>query len=71
MTQFTYKVSQKQFDQIGVSSNISHPPFQKCSQVCTLFSVFLQGIHLQNTEFEVIHKTTKHYLISIFLTPSC
>ena len=27
-----------------------------------------QNIHLQNTDFEVIHKRNKYYLISIFLT---
>ena len=36
--------------------------------MCTHFSVFIQNIHLQNTDFEVIHKRNKYYLISIFLT---
>ena len=36
--------------------------------MCTYFSVFIQNIHLQNTDFEVIHKINKYYLISIFLT---
>ena len=35
--------------------------------MCTHFSVFIQDIHLQNTDFEVIHKRNKYYLISIFL----
>ena len=34
--------------------------------MCTHFSVFMQNIHLQNTDFEVIHKRNKYYLI--FLT---
>ena len=36
--------------------------------MCTHFSVFIHNIHLQNTDFEVIHKRNKYYLISIFLT---
>ena len=36
--------------------------------MCTHFSVFIQNIHLQNMDFEVIHKRNKYYLISIFLT---
>ena len=34
--------------------------------MCTHFSVSMQNIHLQNTDFEVIHKRNKYYLI--FLT---
>ena len=36
--------------------------------MCTHFSVFIQNIHLQNTDFEVIHKRNKYYMISIFLS---
>ena len=36
--------------------------------MCTHFSVFIQKIHLQDTDFEVIHKRNKYYLISILLT---
>ena len=35
--------------------------------MCTHFSVFIHNIHLQNTDFEVIHKRNKYYLIPFFL----
>ena len=35
--------------------------------MCTHFSVFIYNIHLQNTDFEVIHKINKYYLIPFFL----
>ena len=35
--------------------------------MCTHFLVFIQNIRLQNTDFEVIHKRNKYYLIYIFL----
>ena len=35
--------------------------------MCTHFSVFIHNIHLQNMDFEVIHKRNKYYLIPFFL----
>ena len=42
---------------------------QCCSYKCVL-SIFIYKIALQNTDFGVVQKSSKHFLISIFCSPS-
>ena len=58
----------------------ARPPFKKnikneglflqsCSLKCVLPIFIIYNIALQNTDFGVLHKSSKHFIISIFLPP--
>ena len=39
--------------------------------MCTHFSVFIHNVHLQNTDFEVIHKRNKYYVSDFHFLTQC
>ena len=42
---------------------------QSCSLKCVLPIFIIYNIALQNTDFGVLHKSSKHFIISIFFPP--
>ena len=42
---------------------------QSCSLKCVLPIFIIYNIALQNTDFGVLHKSSKHFMISIFFPP--
>ena len=45
------------------------PPFQKKYLKCVLPIFIIYNIALQNTDYGVLHKSSKHFMISIFFPP--